>query len=52
MAITRNMGRGEGILRGILGIILILFGFFLTGFWKPLFIVVGCLFALTAIVGY
>ena len=52
MAITKNVARGEGILRIILGLILILFGFFLAKFWKPLFFVVGGLLVLTAIVGY
>ncbi len=52
MAITKNVVRGERILRAIIGVILILFGFFLAGFWKPLSIVVGGLLALTAIVGH
>ena len=52
MAITKNVGRGEGILRVILGVILIILGFFLAGFWKPLSIVVGVLLVLTAIVGH
>ena len=52
MAITKNVARREGILRIILGFILILLGFFLAGFWKPLSIVVGGFLVLTAIVGY
>jgi hypothetical protein len=52
MAIMRNVGKGEGILRGIGGGILILLGYLLPGFWKPLCIVVGALFVLTAFVGY
>ncbi len=52
MVITNNVVRGERILRVILGVMLILFGFFLAGFWKPLSIVVGGLLVLTAIVGY
>ena len=52
MAITKNVARGEGILRVILGLILILFGIFLAGFWKPLSIVVGGSLVLTVIVGY
>ena len=52
MAITRNVERGEGILRVVIGAILIVVGLFLTGFWKPLCVVVGGLFMLTAIVGY
>lgn len=52
MAVTKNVARGEGTLRAVLGVILILLGFFLPGFWKPLSIVVGGLLVLTAIVGY
>lgn len=52
MVITKNVVSGERILRVILGVMLILFGFFLAGFWKPLSIVVGGLLVLTAIVGY
>ena len=52
MAITKNVGRDEGILRAVIGIALILFGLFLTGFWRPLSIIVGGLLAVTAIVGY
>ncbi len=52
MVITNNVVRGERILRVILGVMLILFGFFLAGFWKLLSIVVGGLLVLTAIVGY
>lgn len=52
MAVTRNVKRGEGILRVIIGAFLIVFGFFLTGFWKPISVVVGGLLVLTAIVGY
>ncbi|MFQ6078781.1 MAG: DUF2892 domain-containing protein [Thermodesulfobacteriota bacterium] len=52
MAFTKNVGRGEGILRVVPGIILILFGFFLSGFWRPLSIVIGGFLVVTAIVGY
>jgi hypothetical protein len=52
MAITRNVGRGEGILRVILGVILVIVGFFLAGFLKPLSIIVGGIVILTAIVGH
>jgi len=52
MAITKNVGRGEGILRVILGAILVILGFFLAGFLKPLSIIVGGVVILTAIVGY
>ena len=52
MAVTRNVKRGEGILRVIIGAVLFVLGFFLTGFWKPLSVVVGGLLVLTAVVGY
>jgi predicted phage tail protein len=52
MAVTKNVQRGEGILRIVIGAFLIVFGFFLAGFWRPLSIVAGGLLALTAIVGY
>lgn len=52
MAVTRNVQRGEGILRVITGAFLIILGFFLTGFWKPISFVVGGLLVLTAVVGY
>lgn len=52
MGITTNVGRSEGILRGVGGGILVVLGLFLPGFWKPLSIVVGALFVVTAVVGY
>lgn len=52
MAFTKNVGGGEGILRACLGIILVIFGLFLSGFWMLLSIVVGGSLALTAIIGY
>jgi hypothetical protein len=52
MAITKNVAKGEGIARIILGIILIIWGCFLAGFWIPLSIVVGVFLVITAFVGY
>jgi hypothetical protein len=52
MAIAKNVGRGEGVLRIIFGVIFILLGFFLAGFWRPLSIVVGAILVLTTIVGH
>jgi predicted phage tail protein len=52
MAVTRNVRRGEGILRVVIGAFLIVFGFFLAGFWKPVSVVLGGLLVLTAVVGY
>jgi uncharacterized membrane protein YccF (DUF307 family) len=51
-AVMKNVGRGEGILRVVLGIILILLGFFLSGFWMLLSVVVGGILMLAAIIGY
>ncbi|NIM99525.1 MAG: DUF2892 domain-containing protein [candidate division Zixibacteria bacterium] len=52
MGPAKNVGQGEKVARLILGVVLIPLAFFLTGFWKPLFIVVGVFFLLTALVGY
>jgi hypothetical protein len=52
MAIVKNVARGERSVRFILGVILIGLGFFLTGFWKPLFVIVGICFMITGFVGY
>lgn len=52
MAVAKNVTKGEGIVRVILGVILIPLGFFLTGFWTPLSIVVGGFLVVTAFLGY
>lgn len=52
MAIAKNVGKGEQIVRIIIGVMLIILGFVLTGFWGPASIVVGALVVLTALVGY
>ncbi len=52
MAISKNVAKAERLVRIILGIIFILLGFSLTGFWRPASIVVGVLLLLTAFVGY
>lgn len=52
MAITKNVGKVEQIVRIIIGVVLILLGFALTGFWGPASIIVGALLVLTAVVGY
>ena len=52
MAISKNVSGLERTGRIVIGIILIPFGFFLPGLWKPLFIVGGASFILTAFVGY
>jgi hypothetical protein len=52
MAIAKNVGKVEQIIRIIIGVVLMLLGFVLTGFWRPASIVVGVLLVLTALVGY
>ena len=52
MAIAKNVAGVEKTGRIVLGVILILLGLFLSGLWKPLFIVAGVSFILTAFVGY
>jgi hypothetical protein len=52
MAISKNVAKVERVIRIVLGIILILWGFSLSGFWRPASIVVGVLLMLTAFIGY
>jgi hypothetical protein len=52
MEVSKNVAKVERVIRIILGIILILWGFSVGGFWGPASIVVGVLFLLTASVGY
>ncbi len=52
MAINKNVAKVERVIRIILGIILIFWGFSLTGFWRPASIVVGVLLLATAFIGY
>jgi hypothetical protein len=52
MAIARNVGKVERIVRIIIGVVLMLLGFVLTGFWGPAALVVGAVLVLTALVGY
>ena len=52
MAFMKNVAQGEKVVRIILGIILVVWGFFLTGLWRPASIVIGVLLLLTALVGY
>jgi predicted phage tail protein len=52
MAISKNVAGVERTGRIVLGIILILLGFFLSGLWKPLFIAGGAALIFTATVGY
>ena len=52
MADVKNLARNERIIRAILGVILIIVGFYVHGFWKPLSLVVGLCFLFTAFVAY
>jgi hypothetical protein len=52
MGIRKNVAKGERPIRIIAGGVLTLFGFFLKGLWKPLFILVGLSLILTAFIGY
>jgi hypothetical protein len=52
MDIRKNVGKGEGPIRIIVGSVLIPFGFFLKGLWKPVFILVGLSLILTPFIGY
>ena len=52
MATSKNVAKVERVIRIILGIILILWGFSMSGFWRPASIIVGVLLLLTASIGY
>ena len=52
MAISKNVAGVERTGRIVLGIILIVLGFFLSGLWRPLLIVGGAAFIFTASFGY
>ena len=52
MAEVKNLVKGERILRIILGVILIIVGFYVHGFWKLLFLILGFCFLVTASIAY
>jgi hypothetical protein len=52
MATVKNLPKTERIIRAILGIVLIIVGFYVHGFWKPLSLVLGLCFLFTAFVSY
>jgi hypothetical protein len=52
MATIKNLVGSERIIRAILGVIFIVLGFFLHGFWRPLSSVVGLIILFTALVAY
>jgi hypothetical protein len=52
MVKTKNVGRAGSILRSIIGIILIIFAFFIEGIFRWVVGLIGVIFILTAIFGY
>jgi hypothetical protein len=52
MADVQNLVRNERIIRVILGGVLIIVGFLVPGFWKPLSLVLGLCFLFTAYIAY
>ena len=52
MADVQNLVRNERIIRAIVGGVLIIVGFYLPGFWKPLSLVLGLSFLFTAYIAY
>jgi sulfite exporter TauE/SafE len=52
MASVKNLPKIERIIRTILGIFLIIVGFYVHGFWKPLSLVLGLCFLFTAFIAY
>jgi hypothetical protein len=52
MVKTKNVGRAESILRSIIGIVLIIFAFFIEGILRWVVGLIGVIFILTAIFGY
>jgi hypothetical protein len=52
MAEVTNLAKNERIIRIILGVVLIIVGFALHGFWKPLLLFLGLCFLFTAYISY
>jgi hypothetical protein len=48
----KNVGKGEAIFRSVIGVILIILAFFISGFSRWVFGIIGVLIILTAIFGY
>jgi hypothetical protein len=49
---VKNVGKGEGVLRSIIGVILIIVAFFISGVFRWIVGLVGVVVILTAIFGY
>lgn len=52
VAKIKNVGRGEAIFRSVMGVILIIFAFFISGVFRWVLGLVGVVIILTAIFGY
>ena len=52
MADAQNLAQNERIIRTIVGGVLIIVGFLLPGFWKPLSLILGLCFLFTAYIAY
>jgi hypothetical protein len=48
----KNVGRGEGIFRSVIGIVLFILAFFITGGLRWILGIIGVAFILTSIFGY
>jgi len=49
---VKNIGKGEGVFRLIIGVILIIVAFFISGVFRWILGLVGVIVILTAIFGY
>ncbi|MEW6375914.1 MAG: DUF2892 domain-containing protein [Thermodesulfobacteriota bacterium] len=52
LAKTKNVGGGEAVFRSIIGVILIILAFFISGFSRWVLGLIGVLMILTALFGY
>lgn len=49
---TKNVGRGEAIFRSVIGVILIILAFFISGVFRCVLGLIGVVIILTALFGY
>jgi hypothetical protein len=52
MAEVRNLARGERIIRAMIGGLLVVMSFYLSGFWRPFILVIGLFVLFTVFAGY
>ena len=52
MVKMKNVGKGEAILRSVIGVILIIFAFFISGVFRWILGLIGVTLILTALFGY